>query len=63
MRIRESDQNTFIISVTRKEMTDLIRMMLVEDDSDICSSYKQALKNNPKMRLCYVTDSERDAIC
>lgn len=44
-------------------MTDLIRMMLVEDDSDICSSYKQALKNNPKMRLCYVTDSERDAIC
>lgn len=44
-------------------MTDLIRMMLVEDDADICSSYKQALKNNPKMRLCYVTDSERDAIC
>lgn len=44
-------------------MADLIRMMLVEDDPDICNSYKQALKNNPRMRLCYVTDSEQEALC
>ncbi|MDD6038620.1 MAG: sporulation initiation factor Spo0A C-terminal domain-containing protein [bacterium] len=44
-------------------MTDLIRIMLVEDDADICDSYKLALNNNSKMRLCYVTDSERDALC
>ncbi len=44
-------------------MTDLIKIMLVEDDAYICSSYEQALKNNPKMRLCYVTDSEPEALC
>ena len=43
-------------------MTDFIKIMLVEDDVDICNSYKQALKNNYKMRLCYVTDSEQDAL-
>lgn len=43
-------------------MADLIKLMLVEDDIEIRNSYKQALKNNPKMMLCYETDSELDAL-
>lgn len=44
-------------------MTDVIKLMLVEDDREVCDSYRQALKNYQKMILCYETDSEQEALC
>ena len=44
-------------------MTEVIKLMLVEDDIEICDSYRQALRDNQKMMLCYETDSEQDALC
>ncbi len=43
-------------------MTEVIKLMLVEDDIEICASYRQALKDNQKMMLCYETDSEQEAL-
>lgn len=43
-------------------MTDVIRIMLVEDDREVCDSYKQALRNNQKMMLRCITDSEQEAL-
>ena len=43
-------------------MTEVIKLMLVEDDIEICDSYRQALKDNQKMMLCYETDSEQEAL-
>jgi len=54
--------NKTISGVMRTKMTEVIKLMLVEDDIEICDSYRQALKDNQKMMLCYETDSEQEAL-
>lgn len=42
-------------------MSDLIKVMVVEDDPKVCESLRQAIPNQPKLTIVYETDSERQA--
>lgn len=42
-------------------MSDLIKVMVVEDDPRVCESFRQAIPNQPKLTIVYETDSEQQA--
>lgn len=43
-------------------MEDTIRIMLVEDETEVCNSFRTALAQHPAMTLVYETDSEAQAL-
>ena len=43
-------------------MSDLIKIMMVEDDKNVCVAYQLAIEKFDHMRLVYATDSEKRAL-
>lgn len=43
-------------------MSDLIKIMLVEDDPMVCESYQMTVKHHPNLAIVYETGSEQQAL-
>ena len=43
-------------------MSDLIKIMLVEDDPRVCEDYRKMTSRHPNMAIVYATGSEQDAL-